>query len=66
MSYYEMYREVATNEGLRLIDHYPNWERILQQGEDVFLRHVPDGIHPSDESGREIIAPMIIKALEEK
>ncbi len=65
-AYYAMYRKVAKKEKLLLIDHYPNWQKILDQGEDVFMEKVPDGIHPSDESGKNIIAPMIIKTLEKK
>lgn len=63
-AYYEMYREFAKNKNLRLIDHYPNWQEILNQGEPEFLKHVPDGIHPNTESGKNIIAPEIIKCLE--
>lgn len=62
--YYNMYREVANRRKLLLIDHYPNWQSILNEGEETFLRYVPDGIHPSDESGKNIIAPQILKSLE--
>ena len=63
-AYYNMYRAVAKERGLMLIDHYPNWQKILDQGDDVFLTHLPDGLHPNDESGRTIIAPFIIDCLE--
>ncbi|MFV0591885.1 MAG: SGNH/GDSL hydrolase family protein [Draconibacterium sp.] len=62
--YYNMYREVAQKRKLLLIDHYPNWQKILDLGEAEFLKHVPDGIHPNDASGRTIIAPFIIAQLE--
>jgi lysophospholipase L1-like esterase len=65
-AYYNMYRNVAKKEKLLLIDHYPNWQKILNLGEDKFLKHVPDGIHPNEESGRKIIAPFIIRKLEGK
>lgn len=64
-SYYDMYRAVAKDRDLLLIDHYPNWEAVLSKGEAVFLQKVPDGIHPSDQSGGEIIAPLVLKKLEE-
>jgi acyl-CoA thioesterase-1 len=64
--YYNMYREVARERGLLLIDHFENWQRILNQGKDVFLKYVPDGIHPSNESGKTIIAPFILEMLEMK
>lgn len=63
-AYYNMYRKVAKKRKLLLIDHYPNWQEILDKGETEFLKHVPDGIHPNDASGREIIAPFIINQLE--
>ncbi len=62
-AYYDMYRQVAKKKKLLLIDHYPNWQKILDQGESEFLKSVPDGIHPSDKSGRELIAPFIVKCL---
>jgi lysophospholipase L1-like esterase len=65
-AYYAMYRQVAKKRKLILIDHYPNWQKILNNGEEEFLKHVPDGIHPNDESGRNIIAPFIIKRLESR
>lgn len=63
-AYYDMYRKVAKEKKLLLIDHYPDWQKILNQGEHIFLTHVPDGIHPNEESGRNIIAPLIIDCLE--
>jgi acyl-CoA thioesterase-1 len=63
--YNEMYRKVAKEKGLLLIDHYPNWEKILAMGKDVYLTYVPDGIHPNEKSARSIIAPFILKKLEE-
>jgi lysophospholipase L1-like esterase len=64
-AYYEVYRQVAKEKELLLIDHYDNWQKILDKGESEFLKYVPDGIHPSIESAKEIIAPYIIKCLEE-
>ncbi|HCN84779.1 MAG TPA: SGNH/GDSL hydrolase family protein [Sphingobacteriaceae bacterium] len=63
--YNEMYRKVAREKGLLMIDHYPNWEKILAKGKDVYLKYVPDGIHPDEKSARLIIAPFILKKLEE-
>jgi acyl-CoA thioesterase-1 len=63
--YNDMYRIVAKEKGLLLIDHYPNWEQILAKGKDAYLKYVPDGIHPDEKSARLIIAPFILKKLEE-
>jgi len=62
-AYYDMYRKVAKRKKLLLVDHYPNWQKILKKGEAEFLKCVPDGIHPNTQSGREIIAPLIIRNL---
>ncbi len=61
--YYAMYREVANERGLLLFDHYPNWQAILDRGEDAFRAYVPDGIHPNEKGGEEIIAPFIYETL---
>lgn len=64
-AYFKMYRQVAKKRDLLLIDHSYYWQKILDKGKDVYLKYVPDGIHPDEKSGREIIAPYIIKKLEE-
>ncbi len=61
--YYDMYREVASEKGILLIDHYPNWLRILEKGEEEFRKYVPDGIHPNQNAGEQIIAPHIIQSI---
>lgn len=63
--YNQVYRNIAKARKLLLIDHYPNWERILSQGKEVYLKYVPDGIHPDEKSARSVIAPFILKKLEE-
>ena len=61
--YYQMYREVAKERKFLLIDHYPNWEKILNKDADLFNKYVPDGIHPGPEGCKEVITPKMIKAL---
>jgi acyl-CoA thioesterase-1 len=63
--YYDLYRQVAERRGLLLIDHAPRWQRILDQGKDVYLKYVSDGLHPDPESARKVIAPYVLKRLEE-
>ncbi|TJZ60421.1 SGNH/GDSL hydrolase family protein [Sphingobacterium olei] len=62
-AYYAMYREVARQKKVMLIDHYTNWQNILDQGEEVFRQYVPDGLHPNKKGGEEVIAPEIIEFL---
>lgn len=64
-AYYGVYRKTATKYGLTLIDHDAYWQDILRSGTDVYLNHVPDGIHPSAESARSLIAPYVLRALED-
>jgi len=61
--YYEMYRDVAKDRKLLLIDHYPIWEKILNEDADLFKKYVPDGIHPGSEGSKAVTTPNIAKAL---
>jgi len=45
--YYDVYRTVAKERNLPLIDHYAAWKLILEHDEERFQRLVPDGIHPA-------------------
>lgn len=64
-TYYEIYRRVAKKYRLLLIDHNHYWQAILAQGLDAFLSYVPDGIHPSEETARTLVAPFIRRVLME-
>ena len=61
--YYQMYRDVAKARKCLLIDHYPKWEKILNEDPELFNRFVPDGIHPVPEGCKAVILPNIAKAL---
>jgi len=61
--YNQMYRDVATQRHLTLIDHYPNWQQILKADPKRFSEYVPDGIHPNAEGCKAVITPRIISAL---
>lgn len=63
-AYYRVYRKVAKKYKLLLIDHDTYWRDILLAGTEAFRARVPDGIHPSAESARSLIAPFILQALE--
>ncbi|WP_222103930.1 SGNH/GDSL hydrolase family protein [Mucilaginibacter corticis] len=66
LAYYQMYRDVAKARKLLLIDHYPHWKELLDKGIDAYIKAVPDGIHPGVEASKQIIAPYVIKRLEDK
>jgi len=61
--YYQMYRNVAHEMKLMLIDHYRNWGTILEADERLYARYVPDGIHPNAEGCEKVITPAIMEAL---
>ena len=61
--FYQMYRDVAEKRGFILIDHYPNWQQILDEEPELFKKYVPDGLHPGPEGCEKVIAPEIIRSL---
>ncbi len=66
LKYYQMYRDVAKKRHLLLIDHYPHWKTLLDQGRDAYIKGVPDGLHPGVEASKNIIAPYVVQRLEDK
>ena len=61
--FYQMYRDVAKERGFLLIDHYPDWKKILDKGLNKFKKYVPDGLHPGEKGCKTVTTPNIIKAL---
>lgn len=55
--YVEGYRAVAKVRGLRLVDHYPNWLKLMQEQPAEFDRLVPDGVHPQGAGYRSVLLP---------
>ena len=62
-AHYGMYRSVAEQKGLLLIDHYPNWKDLQGKDEMQFLEYVPDTIHPTAAGCAEVVTPTILNAL---
>ena len=56
-AYFQGYREVAQARGLILVDHYPNWLKIMTNDLPLFDRLVPDRIHPQAEGYRQVLLP---------
>ena len=61
--YYQMYRDVARDRKLLLVDHSPRWERLLADDKATFDRYMPDGLHPESEGCAQVITPAILKAI---
>lgn len=62
-SYNQVYRDVAAERHLMLIDHDPNWQKVLKEDPNLFSRYVPDGLHPNYEGSAAVITPEILSAL---
>lgn len=62
-AHYEMYRSVAKQRELLLIDHYPNWKNLQRKDEKQFLEYVPDTIHPTATGCAKVMTPVILNAL---
>lgn len=65
-SYYEVYRKVAAERGLQLIDHNKNWEKIRSENEEQFKAYVADGVHPTKEASVKVTFPELKTSLDEK
>lgn len=61
--YYEMYRKVAAERDLLLIDHYPHWKKLQDEDEALFLSYVPDTIHPTATGCAKVMTPVLLKAI---
>jgi lysophospholipase L1-like esterase len=61
--YEQIYREVARERQLLLVDHAPAWAGLLAQGAATFLRFVPDGLHPNQAGYDRFMLPTLRTAL---
>jgi acyl-CoA thioesterase-1 len=56
---YQLYRDIAGERGVTLIDLAPLWEA---RGDLDAL--IPDGVHPTADAARDVIAPTVAEALQ--
>ena len=62
-AYYAVYRAVAAERRLTLVDHEPLWAAVLEQGgRDLFIEYAPDGIHPGPLGCEMVVTPNILVA----
>lgn len=61
--YQQIYRDVAREEGLLLIDHMPAWQALLDQGDAVFRAFAPDGLQPGADGYGLYVTPVILDAI---
>ena len=57
--YYQMYREVAMDRGLMLIDHQPNWAALQASEPLAYQSYVPDGVHPNATGCSKVTLPLL-------
>jgi lysophospholipase L1-like esterase len=62
-AFYQGYRDVAKNNGLLLIDNYPNWVNLYNSNFAQWQAYVPDDIHPSSAGATAIILPQVKASL---
>ena len=62
-AYYQMYRDVAAERGLLVIDHYPNWLALQAANQATFEADVPDGVHPIAAGTQLITMPTLQRRL---
>jgi acyl-CoA thioesterase I len=63
-NYYQVARDVATAEGLLLIDHNVNWLNLFNTDPTTWSTYVPDGIHPTTTGYTNVMIPELQQALE--
>ena len=57
--FFEMYRDVAAERGLLLIDHHRNWLALQQSDPSVYQNLVPDGVHPIASGYGKVVLPLL-------
>jgi lysophospholipase L1-like esterase len=61
--YYEMYRSMAKERGLLLVDHEPDWSALQKDDPEKFQTYVPDGVHPTPTGTENISLPLLMNKL---
>jgi lysophospholipase L1-like esterase len=59
----QVYRDVAKERGLRLIDHHPAWMALMKKDPVRFMLLNPDLIHPVRTGALEISTPVVLAGL---
>jgi len=62
-AYYDIYRDVAKQRGLLLVDNYVNWEALHASNTALYESYLPDGLHPTAPGSLAITLPAIEAAL---
>lgn len=60
--YQQIYRDVAAARGLKVVDHMPAWQALLDSGTAAFVAVVPDGLHPNEQGFQTYVAPTVLRS----
>jgi acyl-CoA thioesterase I len=61
--YFQVYRELARERGVLLVDNYAAWERLQRTKPETFKQLIPDGVHPHLEGYRQVVLPELKRSL---
>jgi acyl-CoA thioesterase-1 len=61
--YQQIYRDVAAERDITVIDHHPAWQALLDVDEAEFYFHVPDGLHPSSQGEASFLVPALLATI---
>lgn len=61
--YYELFRTIADERQLLVIDHYWGWQKILKEDPALFRTYIPDGVHPQYPGLRAVTKPEYQRSL---
>ena len=62
-AYYDIYRKLANEGDLCLIDNFPLWKDVLLNKPLDYRKMVPDGTHPNELGIRRVLIPSILRAI---
>jgi acyl-CoA thioesterase-1 len=62
-TYYQGYREVASQRGLRIVDNYATWLKLQSNQQSLFESYVADGTHPNATGSQQLVTPSIRSVL---
>jgi lysophospholipase L1-like esterase len=62
-AYYQIYRDIAAERKLLLIDHHPTWLALQSSARSTFESYLPDGVHPNAAGTTQILMPLLRQRL---
>ncbi len=61
--HHQNYRDVAAARGFPLVDIHPLWLALKTSDPHLYASLLPDGIHPTPEGDKTVVAPAILRSL---